>query len=669
MTGSSRAWYPVPVLQTCSVVGGWRGGSNAWGTRVVGISSARAAVWIVSQVGSVDTAARLAHHHAPAPPPIATMAAEDDTTTTGVKRDREDDHGDAAAPSAKEPRVEGEGGITATDADADATGGGGSNAPGATDDAEVPSEANADGNGADARTEGQPSAVDQLAEALEMLAPVVTKRLDQLHASGLVSEDEIDAHTLLLLGEFTPKVAVEIIDTMTKENLEVGQAVPCRRRPSSSGPPRRSRPSGPPGHRGKELAPPPFFAPLSPWPTAGQSAIFFFLFFENRLSSPPPSAFLLQGVENKSAYMQEVMIRFKGASATAATAPAAAYDGAAGYPQAGAEAPAVHVQVPGPPAAAGEPIRLGTGQVLGASLSVALQQLWASGVVAQGQIDERMLEYLAGMPEHQSVGAVEELSRANLDGIRNISAYFKTICRRHQGPAAGGGGGYGQQGGGFQGGGMSGPAPPEAFFEIQRHYQMGVITQPVAMRLEQFFMDTGASLDKGAWEIMLQLNEMSAMAAIEEVHGACRSDRPVRNPSAYFTGIARKHLAGTAHMPPPGGGYGGYPGGGGYGGGGGFGGGGGGRGGPPVDDAQLQQQLPPVVFQRVCDAVNRGRFDRNALDQRAVQTFAQLDEASACSVIDEIEQTDLGRIRNFAGYFMGICNKHLRGGGPPPPRY
>ena len=72
---------------------------------------------------------------------------------------------------------------------------------------------------------------------------------------------------------------------------------------------------------------------------------------------------------------------------------------------------------------------------------------------------------------------------------------------------------------------------------------MGVITQPVAMRLEQFFADTGASLDSGAWDIMLQLNEMAAMAAIEEVHGACRGDRAVRNPSAYFTGIARKHLA------------------------------------------------------------------------------------------------------------------------------
>ena len=46
----------------------------------------------------------------------------------------------------------------------------------------------------------------------------------------------------------------------------------------------------------------------------------------------------------------------------------------------------------------------------------------------------------------------------------------------------------------------------------------------------------------------------------------------------------------------------------------------------------------------------------------------QLDEATAMLVIDEIENTDLGRIRNFAGYFMGICNKFLRGGPPGAPQ-
>lgn len=39
------------------------------------------------------------------------------------------------------------------------------------------------------------------------------------------------------------------------------------------------------------------------------------------------------------------------------------------------------------------------GQVLPASVSGALQHLWGSGVCQKSAIDERMLEYLASMPE------------------------------------------------------------------------------------------------------------------------------------------------------------------------------------------------------------------------------------------------------------------------------
>ena len=347
------------------------------------------------------------------------------------------------------------------------------------------------------------------------------------------------------------------------------------------------------------------------------------------------------------------MRRYKSPPAASAPAPAPA----AGYPP--AQAPS-----------SGAGMQLRNGQTLSPVVSDALQRLYATGVVSQQQIDDRMLEHLASMQEHGAAAAVDELARSDLSGIRNVSAYFKTICRRHGGGAGGG------PAGGFVAGGAG--APQEALYEIQRRFQMGVITQPVAMRLEQFFQDTGANFDGGAWEMMLQLNEMSAMAAIDEVHSAAR-DRGVRNPSAYFTGIARKHLAAMQSGQPyagPGYGYGGAPGcggaPGGYGGGGpgGYGGGGGGgRGGGAVDDQTLQQRLPPGVFQRMTDAANAGKFLKHAIDERALNTMLQLDEPTAMAVIEEIENTDLGRIRNFAGYFMGICNKFLRGGAGGPPRY
>ena len=65
---------------------------------------------------------------------------------------------------------------------------------------------------------------------------------------------------------------------------------------------------------------------------------------------------------------------------------------------------------------------------------------------------------------------------------------------------------------------------------------------------------------------MLTLNEPSAMVAIDEVHSAC-ANGSVRNPSAFFSSVAKKHrLAmeqGLSNAQPRGGGYGGRGGGGG----------------------------------------------------------------------------------------------------------
>jgi len=170
------------------------------------------------------------------------MATEDEATV-GIKRGRDEaaadgaDHGDDGEeeePAAKEARVEDgaqpPGGEGVGDATADTVAEVDAGVETAADDG-AEAEEGADVASAE-EPETEPSAVDQLAEALEMLAPVVTKRLDLLHASGLVLEEEIDAASLLLLGEFTPKVAVEIIDTMTKDNLEVS---PTPRLPLRSG--------------------------------------------------------------------------------------------------------------------------------------------------------------------------------------------------------------------------------------------------------------------------------------------------------------------------------------------------------------------------------------------------------------------------------------------------
>lgn len=53
-----------------------------------------------------------------------------------------------------------------------------------------------------------------------------------------------------------------------------------------------------------------------------------------------------------------------------------------------------------------------------------------SGIVTAKDVDGRAVEFLAQLPGPVGATAIEELGRANLSGVRNVSAYFKTICRR-----------------------------------------------------------------------------------------------------------------------------------------------------------------------------------------------------------------------------------------------
>ena len=137
------------------------------------------------------------------------MSAEDDAA--GAKREREEDPADADdAPAAKEARVDAEAPADASaDPAANAEDAPAGDAP--AGDAPAQEEANAPAAPA-------PSAT--LTEALDLLAPKVTKRLENLHASGSVAEGEIDAATLAELGEFSPAQAVEILDRLTEDALK-----------------------------------------------------------------------------------------------------------------------------------------------------------------------------------------------------------------------------------------------------------------------------------------------------------------------------------------------------------------------------------------------------------------------------------------------------------------
>ena len=266
------------------------------------------------------------------------MSAEADGS--GAKRERETEEA-VDAPNAKEARVEtgsDEPGCDAVDRDADAV-----------DDVVVANEPSAPVEDAPATATETEAFVAQepaeepkeepadkpepdvtLEDALDSLAPKVTKRLAVLYASNLIAEHEMEAKTLHQLGEFTPAQAVEIIDGISEESLK--------------------------------------------------------------------------GAEDKNEFLTTLMRGIKNPAQVKAMT-RAPRGGAGGRNGAGAPSQAV---------------------------IDALQRVYALGVVSSNQIDEKMLDHLARMPEPLAVASVDELGKADVAGIRNVNGYLKSICRRHE---------------------------------------------------------------------------------------------------------------------------------------------------------------------------------------------------------------------------------------------
>mmetsp|Transcript_20441 Transcript_20441/g.24542 ORF Transcript_20441/g.24542 Transcript_20441/m.24542 type:complete len:554 (-) Transcript_20441:1898-3559(-) len=180
---------------------------------------------------------------------------------------------------------------------------------------------------------------------------------------------------------------------------------------------------------------------------------------------------------------------------------------------------------------------------------------------------------------------------------------------------------------------------------IGQHEEAGQLLKSypgIVEMLAELRANYGVVLDDKAWEVLLQLSENSGKGVLEEVRQALQSDTGVRNVSAYFTGIARKYMdaqAGTRDMPrrPDG------------------------RGGPgriPPADDDLFNSLDGPVLQVLDSHMQKGLYERHWFDSRAVDALRRLRPEEAIELLEELANTDLNRIRNFAAYFMGMCKKY-----------
>jgi hypothetical protein len=326
-------------------------------------------------------------------------------------------------------------------------------------------------------------------------------------------------------------------------------------------------------------------------------------------------------------------------------------------------------------------------------VSQALKALYDSNHMKEDALDFRVLSFLAQMKEESALLAIEDLSNQNLDVIKNVSAYFKGVCRRRNDENKDGVQ-FGSMGGGAGGTQEQGHAYNPALQDVQNALMRGVITPMVGTAMERLFTSNpGVQFDAAAWEEFTQLNEMMAMNCIDETFIELQNARGgVRNPNGLFVSKIRKFLGqmrnnfggghGGGHYGGGGGGGGGgncggrggrennfnnYNNnnfGGGRGGGGGYGGqGGGGYGGQGVDDQTLRSTLPAYA-NRIITCIEKGRFQRNAIDERMLSALSQVRDPSAMEkIVTEMETANVDNVRNVAGYFMGIIRKNKNSGG------
>ena len=318
-------------------------------------------------------------------------------------------------------------------------------------------------------------------------------------------------------------------------------------------------------------------------------------------------------------------------------------------------------------------------------VSQALKALYDSNHLKEDALDFRVLSFLAQMKEESALLAIEDLSNQNLGVIKNVSAYFKGVCRRRNdenkdaapfGSMVVGAGGVQEQGHAYN----------PALQDVQNALMRGVITPMVGTAMERLFTaNPGVQFDAAAWEEFTQLNEMMAMNCIDETFIELQNaPGGVRNPNGLFVSKIRKFLGqmrnnfGGGHgggYYGRGGGAGNFGGRGGRGnnfntynnnnfGGGGRGGGGGGYGGQGVDDQTLRSTLPEPYANRIVACIENGRFQRNAIDERMLSALSQVRDSSAMDkIVTEMETANVDNVRNVAGYFMGIIRKNKGGFG------
>lgn len=265
-----------------------------------------------------------------------------------------------------------------------------------------------------------------------------------------------------------------------------------------------------------------------------------------------------------------------------------------------------------------------------------LQRIFASGLFEQRDIDGRALDLLGSVSTQLALAALEDIQRRDFSTVRNKPAFIMSIFKR---VIAGGGSIQPPPGpppGGFPPTSVPASAlahlPPAVSDALQRVFTSGVCHP--------------SQFDDRAMDILVDLAEPDAVRALSEF--AAMEPGRVRNPSAFWMGLARKY---KGHSRAPGG-----------------------RMGPDSVPSNYGSGFDPsdgygrstsaqggfsALDQRLDELANNGTLLRNVLDDRALEALRRLPEQDGLAVLAELPEP--ARVRNPSAYVMGLCKKFANG--------
>jgi hypothetical protein len=314
--------------------------------------------------------------------------------------------------------------------------------------------------------------------------------------------------------------------------------------------------------------------------------------------------------------------------------------------------------------------------VLPPEVAEVLNGLFERGFFQDRDIDGRAIDLLASVSPELALAALDDIQHRDFSTVRTKPAFIYSIFK---GVVTAGGSAPPSHVplGGFPPATVPPSAlahlPPQVSEALQRVFTSGVCHP--------------SQFDDRAMDILVELHPVDAVRSLSEF--ASMEPGRVRNPSAFWMGLARKYKSNAVNgggigAPGPMGGGTNGPQGMGYGGSGGAGGSGGfvphgmggsmgmggNMGGPGHGGGGYGNHMATSsgggggggfsnLDRRLNELANMGVLRHDALDDRASDALRKLPELEALSVLAELP--DPSRVRNMSAYVMGLCKKFASG--------